>query len=68
MKRLPTLEDCLEYNSQKQGTRSASVFQRLGPGQSRREQDKSTCAVGHPEDEEDKYHRPRWCPDGLNRS
>jgi hypothetical protein len=20
------------------------------------------------EEEEDKYHRPRWCPDGLNRS
>jgi hypothetical protein len=19
------------------------------------------------EEEEDKYHRPRWCPDGLNR-
>jgi hypothetical protein len=24
--------------------------------------------VGNSEDEEDKYHRPRWCPDGLNRS
>jgi hypothetical protein len=23
---------------------------------------------GNSEDEEDKYHRPRWCPDGLNRS
>ena len=21
-----------------------------------------------PELEEDKYHRPRWCPDGLSRS
>jgi hypothetical protein len=20
------------------------------------------------EEEEDKYHRPYWCPDGLNRS
>jgi hypothetical protein len=20
------------------------------------------------DEEEDKYHRPRWCPDGLNRS
>jgi hypothetical protein len=20
------------------------------------------------EEEEDNYHRPRWCPDGLNRS
>jgi hypothetical protein len=68
MKRLPTLEDCPECNSQKQDTRSASVFQRLGPGQSRREQDKSTYTVGNSEDEEDKYHQPRWCPDGLNRS
>jgi hypothetical protein len=68
MKRLPTLEDCPKCNSQKKDTRSASVFQRLGPGQSRREQDKSTCTVGNPEDEEDKYHRPRWYPDGLNRS
>jgi hypothetical protein len=24
--------------------------------------------VGNSEDEEDKYHRPRWCPDELNRS
>jgi hypothetical protein len=68
MKRLPTLKDCPECNSQKPDTRSASVFQRLGPGQPRREQDKSTHSAGNSEDEEDKYHRPRWCPDGLNRS
>jgi hypothetical protein len=24
--------------------------------------------VGNSEDEEDKYHQPRWCPDGLNQS
>jgi hypothetical protein len=29
---------------------------------------KSTHSVGNLENEEDKYHRPRWCPDGLNRS
>jgi hypothetical protein len=68
MKRLPTLEDCPEYNSPKKDTRSTSVFQRLGPGQSHREQNKSTCTVGNPEDGEDRCHRPRWCPDGLNRS
>jgi hypothetical protein len=68
MKRLPTLEDCPECNSQKQDTRSASVFQHLGPGQPRHEQDKSTHTAGNSEDEEDKYHRPRWCNDGLNRS
>jgi hypothetical protein len=68
MKRLPTLEDCPECNSQKQDTRSASVFQHLGPRQPRHEQDKSTHTVGNSEEEEDKYHRPRWYPDGLNRS
>jgi hypothetical protein len=68
MKRLPTLEDCPECNSQKQDTRSASVFQRLGLGQPRHEQDKSTHTAGDSEGEEDKYHRPRLCPDGLNRS
>jgi hypothetical protein len=68
MKRLPTLEDCPECNSQKQDTRSALIFQRLGPGQPRREQDKSTHTAGNSEDEEDKYHRPRCCSDGLNQS
>jgi hypothetical protein len=68
MKRLPTLEDCPECNSQKPDTRSASVFQHLGPGQPHREWDKSTHSAGNSENEEDKYHRPRWCPDGLNRS
>ncbi|PVH47741.1 hypothetical protein PAHAL_4G137000 [Panicum hallii] len=57
---LPTLEDCPECNSQKPDTRSTSVFQRLGPGQPRREQDKSTHSAGNSEDEEDKYHRPCW--------
>ncbi|PUZ69823.1 hypothetical protein GQ55_2G145500 [Panicum hallii var. hallii] len=66
MKRLPTLEDCPECNSQKKDTRSASVFQCLGPGHSRREQVETPRT--DPEDEEDRCHRPRWCPDGLNRS
>jgi hypothetical protein len=68
MKRLPTLEDCPECNSQKQDARSASVFQRLGPEQPRHRQAESTRTGGNSEDEEDKYHRPHWCPDGLNRS
>jgi hypothetical protein len=68
MKRLPTLEDCPECNSQKQDTRSTSVFQRLEPEQPRREHVEKTRAGGDPEDEEDRCHRPRWCPDGLNRS
>jgi hypothetical protein len=68
MKRLPTLEDCLECKSQKQDARNTSVFQRLGPEQHRHGQAESTRTGGNSEDEEDKYHRPRWCPDGLNRS
>ncbi|PUZ75648.1 hypothetical protein GQ55_1G206300 [Panicum hallii var. hallii] len=38
MKRLPTLEDCPECNSQKQNTRSDSIFQRLGPERPHHEQ------------------------------
>jgi hypothetical protein len=69
MKRLPTLEDCPECKSQKQDSRSASVFQRLGPVQLRHGQaESSRIRGGDSEDEEDKYHRPRWFPDGLNRS
>jgi hypothetical protein len=30
-------------------------------------QAKSSCGENF-EEEEDKYHRPRWCPDGLSRS
>jgi hypothetical protein len=68
MKRLPTLEDCPECNSQKRNTRNTSVFQRLGPEQPRREQVETSRAGGDLEDKEDRCHRPRWCPDGLNRS
>jgi hypothetical protein len=68
MKQLPTLEDCPECNSQKQDARCASVFQHLGLEQPRQRQAESTRIGGNSEDEEDKYHRPRWCPDGLNRS
>jgi hypothetical protein len=68
MKRLPTLEDCPECNFQRQDTRSTSVFRRLGLERPRHEQVETSRAGGNFEDEEDRYHRPRWCPDGLNRS
>jgi hypothetical protein len=68
MKRLPTLEDCPECKSQKQDARSVSVFQRLGPVQPRHGQAESSRIRGNSENEEDKCHRPRWCPDGLNWS
>jgi hypothetical protein len=68
MKRSPTLEDCPECKFQKQDVRSASVFQRLGPVQPCYGQVESSRTGRNSEDENDKYHRPRWCPDGLNRS
>ncbi|PVH62694.1 hypothetical protein PAHAL_3G372900 [Panicum hallii] len=68
MKRLPTLEDCPECKSHKQDARSASVFQRLGPVQPRHGQAESSRIGGNSEGEEDKCHRPHWCPDGLNWS
>jgi hypothetical protein len=56
MKRLPTLEDCPECNSQKQDTRSTSVFQCLGPEQPLREHVETSRVGGDPEDEEDRCH------------
>jgi hypothetical protein len=32
------------------------------------EQIQQPCKRVDFEEEEDKYHQPRWCPDGLNRS
>jgi hypothetical protein len=43
------------------------VFQRLGPMPPQDKQAKSSRGENF-EEEEDKYHRPRWCPDGLSHS
>jgi hypothetical protein len=43
------------------------VFQRLGPIPPQDKQAKSSCGENF-EEEEDKYHRPPWCPDRLSRS
>jgi hypothetical protein len=43
------------------------VFQRLGPMPPQGKQAKSSCGENF-EEEEDKYHQPRWCPDGLSHS
>ena len=50
-----------------------SVFERLGPlpPQSKRAESPRLKDLEDSEDEgeeEDRYHRPRWCPDGLSRS
>jgi hypothetical protein len=67
MSRLPTTKDCPEYGHVKQDAKGVSIFRRLGPLSSQQGQ------IQPPQrrvdlEEEDKYHHPRWCPDGLNRS
>jgi hypothetical protein len=68
MSRLPTVEDCPECRSRKRDAEGISVFRRLGPVPRQQEQIQPPCKRVDFEEEEDKYHRPRWCPDGLNRS
>ena len=44
------------------------MFRRLGP-RTRQDNHVRRPSSGDSEpEEEDRYHRPRWCPDGLNRS
>jgi hypothetical protein len=67
MSRLPTIKDCPECGSRKRDAEGFSVFRRFGPVPSQHEQIKSPRRrVDFDEEEDDKYHRPRWCPDGLN--
>ena len=46
------------------------MFKRLGPlpSQNRRAEPSQGEDFEESEDEEDRYHRPRWCPDGLSHS
>ncbi|XP_071685307.1 uncharacterized protein [Lolium perenne] len=74
MSRLPTIGNCPECRQKKRGTGDVSVFKRLGPLPSRNRQAESSRVEDleeledDDEEEEDKYHRPRWRPDGLSRS
>ena len=45
-----------------------SVFQRLGPRTRHDDHARRPSRDDLEPEEEDRYHRPRWCPDGLNRS
>ncbi|KAK1642214.1 hypothetical protein QYE76_060019 [Lolium multiflorum] len=73
MSRLPTIGNCPECKQKKSKT-DVSVFKRLGPLPSRSKQTESSQEEDLKEleddyeQEEDKYRRPRWCPDGLSRS
>jgi hypothetical protein len=61
LERLPTPEDCPACSGKKR-----SVFKRLGP--MLHSGGRPDASGEEEEDKEDKCHRPRWCPDGLNRS
>jgi hypothetical protein len=67
MSQLPTINNCSECGPQKHDAKGVKVFQRLGPMPPEDKQAKSSGGENF-EEEEDKYHRPRWCPDGLSRS
>jgi hypothetical protein len=66
MSRLPTVNNCPGYRPRKHDPRKVSVFQRIGPMPPQDKQAKPSSE--NFEGEEDKYHRPRWCPDRLSHS
>jgi hypothetical protein len=68
MSRLPSVNDFPECKSRKRDAEGISVFRRLGPVPHQHEQAEPPRKKEDFEEEEDKYHQPRWCPDGLNRS
>jgi hypothetical protein len=67
MSRLPTINNCLECGPRKHDARGVSVFQRIGPMPPQDKQDRPSRKENF-EEEEDKYHRPHWCPDVLSHS
>jgi hypothetical protein len=67
MSRLPTINNCPKCGPQKHDAKGVSVFQRLGPMPPQDKQAKSSRGENL-EEEEDKYRRPHWCPDGFSRS
>ncbi|KAK1694400.1 hypothetical protein QYE76_011097 [Lolium multiflorum] len=73
MSRLPTIGNCPECRQKKKDAANVSVFKRLGPLPPRNKHAESSRVedledLEDDDEEEDKYHRPRWCPDGLSRS
>jgi hypothetical protein len=67
MSRLPTINKCPECGPRNHDARGVSVFQCIGPMPPQDNQARPSCKENF-EDEEDKYHRLRWCPDGLSHS
>jgi hypothetical protein len=67
MSRLPTINNCPECGPQKHDPRKVLVFQHIGPMPPQDKRAKPSREENF-EGEEDKYHRPRWCPDRLSHS
>jgi hypothetical protein len=67
MSRLPTVNNCPECGPRKHDPRKVSVFQRIGPIPPQDKRAKPSHEENF-ERGEDKYHQPRWCPDGLSHS
>jgi hypothetical protein len=67
MSRLPTIDNCPECRPQKHDPQKVSVFQRIGPMPPQDKWAKPSREENF-ERGEDKYHQPRWCPDGLSHS
>jgi hypothetical protein len=67
MSQLPTINNCPECGPQKLDPRKVSVFQRIGPMPPQDKRAKPSHEENF-EGEEDKYHWPHWCPDGLSHS
>ncbi|KAK1698862.1 hypothetical protein QYE76_015559 [Lolium multiflorum] len=73
MSRFPTISNCPECRQKKKDAANVSVFKCLGPLPPRNKHAESARVedleeLEDDDEEEDKYHRPRWCPDGLSRS
>jgi hypothetical protein len=67
MSRLPTVNNCPECGPRKHDARGVSVFQRIGPMPPQDKQSMPSHKENF-EEEEDKYHQPRWCPNRLSCS
>jgi hypothetical protein len=67
MRRLPTINNCPECGPQKHDARGVLVFQCIGSMPPQDKQARPSRKENF-EEEKDKYHQPRWCPDRLSRS
>jgi hypothetical protein len=67
MSQLPTVNNCPECGPRKHDSRKVSVFQCIGPMPPQDKRAKPSREEKF-EGEEDKYHWPCWCPDGLSHS